>query len=315
VVVGRVLARLKLPSLKRTLPGWLAVQEREGVVRFCAIRRGAGGPAVTLFHEAPPGDLASLRRSLNITAYRALTVMNPGSYSLIQTEAPSVPRPEWRDAVRWRLKDLLDFPAETAIFDVADVPTEAFAPGRQQQCYVVAAPREQVSKCVAALEDARFDLQAVDIPEMAQRNLAALFEEENRAVAFLAFDDVGALLTVTFHGELYGSRRIDVAASQVLAADEFRRQQLLERVALETQRTLDAFDRQFSFMTVTRLILAAPPELEGVKEALANNLYIPVVPMDLASVLDLSAVPALQASAAQMRALPLIGAALREDVA
>jgi MSHA biogenesis protein MshI len=297
------------------LPGWLAVQEREAAVRFCAVQRSASGPAVTLFDEVPATELASLRRSLNFAAYRALTVMKPGGYSLIQTEAPSVPRLEWRDAVRWRLKDLLDFPAETAVFDVADVPTEAFAPGRQQQCYVVAAPREQVSKCIETLEAARFNLLAVDVPEMAQRNLAALFEEENRAVAFLAFDDFGALLTVTFHGELYGSRRIDVAASQVVAADEFRRQQLLERVALETQRTLDAFDRQFSFMTVTRLILAAPPDLEAVKEALANNLYIPVVPMDLASVLDLSAVPALQTGDAQMRSLLLIGAALREEAA
>ena len=39
-------------------------------------------------------------------------------------EAPSVPATEVKSAVRWELKDLLDYPVDAATVDVADVPKD-----------------------------------------------------------------------------------------------------------------------------------------------------------------------------------------------
>lgn len=302
--------KIKLPSLKSAASGWLALRAAGG--EYTAIQAGQQRAPESL-KTYVADDLRALRGDLKAAGKALSILMKPGDYVLLQAEAPAVPRAEWRDALRWKLKDMVDFPVADALFDLVEIPVEAYAPGRPAQCLVVVAQRAQVLAAVDPLQQAKIDIAAVDIPEMAQRNVAALFAEENRGVAMLAFDDAGALLTVTFHGELYGARRIDVAPVALQHADEFRRQQLLERVALETQRTLDAFDRQYSFMTVTRLVLAAPGNIEGIHEALTANLYIPVVPMDLGSVLDLSAVPELQEHDAQVRHLHLIGAALRDE--
>lgn len=50
---------------------------------------------------------------------------------------------------------------------------------------------------VQAFQAARVPLAAVDLPELSQRNLAALFEEGGRGLATLIFDDDEGLLTFT----------------------------------------------------------------------------------------------------------------------
>lgn len=307
--------RLAFPRSLR--PGWLAVHSQQAALTLVHATRGPDGIVVDLCRELDGGErapeaLPALRKSLGLEKFRCTTLLPVGNYQLIQTETPDVPREEWREALRWRLKDLLDYPAEEAVFDVADIPTEQYAPGRQRQCLVVAARRSQVLDHVQPLLSARLQLEAVDVAEMAQRNVAALFEEENRGLAFLAFDDSGGLLTVSFKGELYVSRHIDVYPAQMAGADDERRQQMFERVALEAQRTLDTFDRQYSFMTITRLKVALWPELAGMLESLRSSLYIPVDEVDLAEHMDLTACPELAQKATQARLIYAIGAALRD---
>jgi len=96
----------------------------------------------------------------------------------------------------------------------------------------------------------------IDIPETAQRNIAALFEMEGRGLAMLVFGDEGGLLTITCDGELFLARRLDITLGQLQDADENLRQQYLDRVELEVQRSLDYFDRQFHHIPVNRLILS-----------------------------------------------------------
>ncbi len=313
--MARVLDFAKLFSLKRTSPGWVAVQCVGEEALICHVVPGDQGQRVVQARQIRQHDLAAWRKDMNLGACSAVTLLDPGKYAILQVEAPTVPREEWKSALQWQVADLLPFPVESAVSDVLEIPTEAYAPGRQTQCYLVAAPGADVLAVVEPLNKAGYAVQAVDVPELAQRNVAALFEEENRALAFLNVGADGVLLTLSFHGELYAYRRIEVALAQLSSADEFRRQQALERVALETQRTLDAFDRQYSFMTVTRVVLAAPPaEFAALNEALGQNLYVPVVAMDLATVLDFSALPELQDPASQLPFLPLIGAALRASV-
>lgn len=293
----------------------MAAQYQNERLALLVLRRDGARIRVEALIDCPVADGRLLRREWRAQGRQLSVLLPSGRYVVLQAEAPAVPRAEWRDALRWKLKDMIEWPVEQTLFDVAEIPVEAYAPGRQTQCFVMAAQREQVATLVAPLLAAKVEVAAVDIPEMALRNIAALFAEPHRGIALLAFDEGGAQLIIVFEGELYSTRRIDVAPVALAQADEFRRQQLLERVALETQRTLDAFDRQYSFMTVNRLMLAAPPELQGLQEALAANLYIPVAPLDLTSVMDFTAVPALADPALQIRHLALLGAALRDGEA
>jgi MSHA biogenesis protein MshI len=147
---------------------------------------------------------------------------------------------------------------------------------------------------------------------MAQRNVSALLEPDGRGIAMLSFGEDGGLLTVSWRGELYLSRRIDVTLVQLLDADQERRHQSFDKITLELQRSLDNFDRQFSFISVAKLVLA-PSGAAGLEEYLAGNLYTRVETLDLAQVLDLDATPELADAARQQRFFVAIGAALRVE--
>jgi MSHA biogenesis protein MshI len=149
---------------------------------------------------------------------------------------------------------------------------------------------------------------------MAQRNFSAMLEPEGRGVAVVSFGQDGGLLTVSYKGELYLSRRIDMALEQLLEPDHDRKHQSFDRVTLELQRSLDHFERQYSFISVSKLVLA-PSAITGLEEYLSSNLYTPVETLDLASLLDLSRTPELADKELQQRFFLPLGAALRMEQA
>src|SRR5438046_1590690 len=82
---------------------------------------------------------------------------------------------------------------------------------------------------------------------------AALLEQEGRGLALLSFDERGGLLTITAGGELYVARRIEATHAQVLHPDAERTSMAHERVALEIQRSLDHFGRQYPSIALPKL--------------------------------------------------------------
>ena len=149
---------------------------------------------------------------------------------------------------------------------------------------------------------------------MAQRNISSLLEPEGRGIAMLSFDESGGLLTVTFGGELYLSRRFNIKLSQFQFADEDKKMQVFERITLELQRSLDNFDRQHNFITTAKLILAPIGAVAtDLQSYLSSNMYMPVEVLDLNSVLNLSKIPELNDSVRQHAYFMTIGAALRQE--
>lgn len=259
-----------------------------------------------------PATLATLKKQHGLGKHRCAMLMPHGKYQLVQMAAPDGPRAERTEVLRWSIKDMVDFPVDNAAIDVLDIPAE----GRgAAQVFVAIASETVVARMVQAFQAARVTLDVIDLPELAQRNLAALFEEENRGIATLVFDDDEGLLTFTHHGELYVARHVEIPGRQLASARGERRDQLYERVALDLQRSLDNFDRAMNHIPISRLLVGPVPGAEGFIDFLRANLLLPVDAMDLASVLDLGAVPALLDPLRQAQCLHALGAALREEPA
>lgn len=308
-------------------PGWLAVCPQEAGVQFAQVVRETGSPPVLrqwFFEPLPEASavkeepllacLGAAVKTHELKRYTCTTLMKSGEYQFIQVEAPPVPDAEMKEALRWKLKDLVELPTDDVTFDLLPIP-DGGAANRPHQLYLAIAAKPLVLPVVQRFESADLYLAAIDLPELAQRNVAALFETENRGLAFLAFSATSALLTFTFRGELFAFRRIEIGAEQICFADPERRAALSERLMLEIQRSIDAVDRQFSAISLARMIIALPPH-SGLEEDFRNSLYIPFETMDLTTVMDLSAFPELAADTeAQRLALPAIGAALRHEEA
>ncbi len=256
--------------------------------------------------------LKRLRSVKRIGQERCTTLLRYGQYQLLQTEAPDVPQAELREAMRWRVKELVDFAIDQAVVDVLNIPSAKAEAGRASQVFVVAASHAQLTPRIRLFQEAKLPLQAIDIPELAQRNVAALFEQENRGLAVLTFDEDGGLLTLTYQGELLASRHIDTKRAELAAASEGAGG-LYDRVLLEVQRSLDNFERAHSYATITRILVAALPGGNAFIDYLKANLYQPVEVLDLAQAMDVSAVPALTDPARQAEALLAIGAAMRSE--
>ena len=305
---------------------WLAmVPQRDGIAA-ASVAAGAGiaaGKPAVMVASFFPGSggadasgAATLERAgkeLHSGDYRCTTVLAGGDYQLMSAEAPNVPRDELKTAMRWRLKDILDFPVDEATFDVLDIPVDRNAAARPQQSVFAVAARNSIVKARQQLfTQAKVRLSAIDIPEMAQRNVSAMLEQDGRGVAMLSFGEDGGLLTVSWRGELYLSRRIDVTLALLLDPDHERKHQAFDKITLELQRSLDHFERQFSFISVAKLVLA-PTGASGLDEYLSGNLYTRVETLDLATLFDLARVPDLADAAVQQRFFVALGAALREE--
>lgn len=300
--------------------GWMAISFRRDQICVAHVVRTAAMPAVALaasYALAKDGAveaLEALAKELHVSRYHCTTLLSSGEYQLLSVDAPNVPADELKTAIRWRIKDMLDFHIDDTMIDVLDVPADKNAPVRNRTMYAVAARNPLIQQRQNWFAEAKIPLSVIDIPEMAQRNISALLEPEGRGIALLSFDTDGGLLTVTYGGELYLSRRIDVPLSQLAHADDGQRNACYDRITLELQRSLDHFDRQYHFIALSKLILAPLGDTaDGLQEYLAANLYVPVETLNLDAVMDFSSVPELRSLQAQQRYFMTLGAALRQE--
>ncbi len=239
------------------------------------------------------------------------TLLNHGQYELHQVEAPNVPKAELAQAVRWKLQEQLEYPADEASVDIVEVPSDPNRAADVKQLFAVSARNEVIRQRIQDFHAAKLPLSIIDIPELAQRNIARLYESDARAVGVLAFMAEGSLLTFVHGGELLVARQFDVTLSQLLEAAAENFEPTMERVALEIQRTYDHVDRRFHYAGVSRVMVSPLPKGSGAIEYLSANLSIRVQQIDLNEILDLSAVAQAQDPLWQTRHLHVIGAALR----
>lgn len=302
----------------RNEPGWMVIDtsDRE-LIAVHGDASGGGKPRVLQYAvraiDDAAGALHRAARELNLEHMRCATLLDADDYQIVVVDAPNVPRDELKTAMRWRVKDMLDAHIDDVTLDVLDIPVPDAAPNRNHTMYVVAGRNDAIEARTKRFEDAGIALSVIDIPETAQRNIAALYEQDGRATALLHLDLGGGLLTINHGGELYLTRRFDVALDQLAAQDETVRDNARGRVLLELQRSFDHFERHFSAIALAELLLAPPPEPIELDDYLRAGINVPVRVIDLNDVLDVAGGP-LDARL-QWRLFHALGASLRHEVA
>jgi MSHA biogenesis protein MshI len=296
------------------LDGWVAVVPHGDTAQALYLHWPLDGRpqvrwACRLDWSAPLESLRLLRRQRTLQRHHRLLVLQRHQYQLLPTEAPEVPREHWPDAVRWQLRDLVAFPVADAQIDLLEIPAETNQRGRPSVLAALA-PRQEVAPIAETALRARAPWKVMDLPETALRNLAALLEEPGRGIALLLIDDTHCTLVITASGELLQSRHIDVTAAQIAEPDETLRQQAFDRAGLELQRTLDSFERLFSRVTLSRLVVATDTS-DAFTDYVRELLYVPVVRLHIEDCIDFTGAE-LDSGLTPSTVSPIaIGAALR----
>lgn len=264
--------------------------------------------------QAWPVLLERLARETPAKQKQCLLQLNSNEYQWFAIDALNVPADELKNALVWRLKELIDYPIESASFDVLTVPGDIHNGGRNQSLIVIVAANQQLIANQNLFVNAKLPLRLIDVPEMAQRNISARLEIEGRGLAMLSFDAQGGLLTVTYGGELYLSRRLDISTKDLDSQNLPERDASFERISLELQRSLDHFDRQHNYITTAKLVVAPLGEVAiFLQQYLSSNMYLPVEILDLAQLVNIDKIPELKSAERQRVFLSVIGAALRQE--
>lgn len=300
-------------------PGhWQAVAHHGALAAAAQVSFAAGGrPRLDWLWrgdaDSLSGALRGLQRQHAVRGGPLVGLAPQSDYRILSTEAPDVPREEWRDAIRWSLREQVDFAVDDALIDVLALP-QATQIRQSNATLTVALGREGYNALELAADDQGLAWAAIEVQETALRNVCALGEEPDRAHALLAFGEHQAMLVITFQGELVMMRHIEVTLAAVTAEGETRGQ-ALSRAALEVLRTLDTHERVHSQAPLSCLSVALPPGCDdGTLGLLTELIYLPVQALDLSACMDLAEGDdtgvslALQPTAIE---LCVIGAALR----
>ena len=186
-------------------------------------------------------------------------VIGASDYQIAQVPTPEVPRAEFRAAARYSMRDAFDFPIDNATLDVFDLPAEANS-GAKGTCFAIATRGDAIEKMTRSIERQFRSFDVIDIPELCQRNLAALLPQDAKGVAFLMIRDEFAQLVLTRNGMLYVTRRFDFGMRGELNGDEGVEANELpldpQMLSLELQRSLDYYESHFDESAIADLFIA-----------------------------------------------------------
>ncbi len=296
--------------------------DEEGIAVARVSREGDIPPVLEFCHYHDRMDYDSDEKLLKLIAdrdglehYACVSTMDTGSYSLLMVESPDVQPEELRAAVRWRIKDLIDFPIDESVVDIFEVP-DAKASGQNKMLYVVVARSETVRQKIDVLLDADINLSVIDIPEMALRNIASLLPEDVAGMAMLYLGRDNGLITVTRQSKLYLSRRIgkglDSLPDTLMHENDPETNRLwFDDIVIELQRSLDYYERHFSNAQISGIVITPlSRDVAGIDDYIASQTDLPVRILDINSLIDVHEGVDLTT---QSNCIIAIGAALREE--
>ncbi|MBW7472988.1 biogenesis protein MshI [Marinobacter sp. M216] len=163
-------------------------------------------------------------------------------YQVFQMERPDgIEESELGDALKWKLKDFLDFSPTDVVSDVFPFPEDA-SRGRGALVNVVAARKSLARELVALVGASDLLLDRIDIAELALRNLVSALDETKRGAALVHLRENYGQMIVCRDDTLYLSRRLDVSAEDL--RDVSRQENAVQSLALELQRSLDYYESQ-----------------------------------------------------------------------
>jgi MSHA biogenesis protein MshI len=238
-------------------------------------------------------------------------VLGADFYQMLLVEPPEVPETELRSAMRWRLKDLINFPVDQASLEIFSLPTDVTR-NNKKLVYVVICETKKLLNVIACIKTSGMQLESIDIGELAMRNLAlALAKEQTseRGIAIARIRKGVGSFYVYREGNLYLGRNFSLAYQGGLL-DPIPEDSL----ALELQRSLDYYERQMGQAPPSALYVCGDYVTEDkIGPVLRAGLAVRVNWLNPASTVKVDAKEYTDVLA--QKCLAAIGGALRAEMA
>ena len=268
------------------------------------------------FIPATTAEVLSKLEKLNteymLQDYDCHVLLTTEQYRTISIEAPSVADNELKEAITWRIAELLDYPVEQAIVDFYALPKSNRA-NTNQMLEVIACQSKFLDELIQPCQQAGLNIKVIDIQETALRNLATLLRENDQGIALMYFQENSGRVIIQKGGELYLARKINSGYQQLdidsvsnqISAVNFE----LDGLALDIQRSFDYVENYYNIPPITSLATVLMPiNTQNIINFLNNNHGITARAMDLSAIVDCDF---LLDDFTQNLCAPVIGASLR----
>ncbi len=308
-LLSRLLSSRRTPAAGAVALGMYAGSQK---VTGVALQRRTGQPPRVTAAAAFEGATAAehwMAWAAHHPACSSTLLLHGGHYRILPLDASRVPLQERRSAVRLQAQELLDVNVDDTSIDCVEVPS-AVQGQAASRVFVVAGMTQEVGRWMKHYRAAKLDLQAIDIPEMALRNLSSLAAGDS-AHLYLHVGLNSARMVIVWRQELCAFRQFELSGRSIHRADDAAIEAQFDQLALDVQRTADAFGRQFHGADLQALWVSSVTRLDTVVQALSGLLALPVKRLVIEELVDWRAEqPALDHDAGLDHTLAL-GAALR----
>lgn len=185
--------------------------------------------------------LARIAEKNKLNEYPCNIVLSPDEYQLTQVESPEVADSELLSALRWRIKDLIDFHIDDAVIDSLTRPGQA---STNKSIDVVAARNSVIQSYVDLMHQAKINIASIDIAELSVRNMTTLFKDESNSSAVLNLWDDYARISLYLDNDLYLSRSSSIGLNTLihLEDNDDASMSIIDSLGLELQRTFDYYE-------------------------------------------------------------------------
>lgn len=241
-------------------------------------------------------------------------VLTRNHYQVIYTEPLPVTAAEFQQAIRWKIQDSVPYPIQDAIIDHFDMPEQKTGSSSNKMMAVVVARKSYVDAFSQILKEAGLRLTTVDIPELALRNLTALYENDEKATALIYLQNKDSEIMITQQKTLYFSRKLEFGLEHyhpdLMTEADLTGQ--LDKLSLEIQRSFDYYQAQWRNPTPTRIFLAmAEGSPENIAKQLEKRLSIPLHVFNISEIIPCKTPISVEQ---QGKYLPVFGAVIRDVI-
>lgn len=235
--------------------------------------------------ESVPAALRAFIEEQKWQGRRLSIALNRQWYKQSQIEKPAMPDEELAQALPFCMRDLVDVPVESLLFDYIDLPA---GPAGQARIAVYSSKREQLASLVQAVTP-QCEIATIGVDELAIANVLA---PEVRGL--LLHKVPGQELTLTFihQRQWHFSRTIrgfQALDDESMSADQF----VFDNLLLELQRSIDYAVGQLKLTAPDKWYLALPQRVTpAITDAISQ--VFDIKPQSLTSgVLSPMSLPAL----------------------
>jgi MSHA biogenesis protein MshI len=195
--------------------------------------------------KTDPDEIIKIKRAIRQKKLHKIPcfgLLKEKYYQLLLIEPLNVPEEEMREAMLWKIKDLVGLDVENTVIDTFYQPDK-------KMIYTVAAKKDEIAETTRLIHQLELALVSLDIEELAFRNYFDLYPEAEQGIAVVEIKNGEGKLLIIRQGCLYLCRRFSLNYSN--QADGPLPE---EDIVLEIQRSIDYYERQMGQVAPAKII-------------------------------------------------------------